>query len=310
VRTDGNEELRAGVVIDAGGRRSTLPSLLAAIGATGAVEAKQDCGFVYYARHFRSGDGTIPSFAGPMQMPHGSVSVVTLPADNGTWGVAFVTSANDAAMRRLRATDVWTRAMSAYPLAEHWLEGEPLDDGVAVMAKIEDRLLTFVVDGAPVVTGVLALGDSYACTNPSVGRGIAMGALHAVAMRDLLRDAPSEPIELARAWEATTAATIDPWYRDTLAFDEGRLAQMHAEIDGREFEPDPDYAITLELQAAAKHSGEVLRGALDIAGVIAHHRGGVGPPRCARVDCRAGSNWRDERLPGPTRAELLDIVVA
>jgi 2-polyprenyl-6-methoxyphenol hydroxylase-like FAD-dependent oxidoreductase len=43
-----------------------------------------------------------------------------------------------------------------------------------------------VVDGEPVITGLAALGDAWACTNPSLGRGASIGLLHACALRDLL----------------------------------------------------------------------------------------------------------------------------
>jgi hypothetical protein len=32
-----------------------------------------------------------------------------------------------------------------------------------------DRLRSYVVDGAPVVTGMVSVGDAWACTNPSLG---------------------------------------------------------------------------------------------------------------------------------------------
>src|SRR5207245_7592381 len=101
----------------------------------------------------------------------------------------------------------------------HWLDGEPLDESVLVMAKIEDRHRTFVIDGQPVATGVLALADSWACTNPSVGRGISIGAIHAAALRDLLREAPTDPVELARGWYDATMAPGAAWYGSTLASD-------------------------------------------------------------------------------------------
>ncbi len=308
VRTDSNEELFADLVVDAGGRRSTLPKLLTDIGAGRVLEVKQDCGFIYYARHFRSGDGTLPQMTGPVQMPYESISIVTLPADNGTWGVAVVTSAKDTALRRLRDVDAWTRVVSAYPLAAHWLAGDPLDAEIAVMAKIEDRERTFVIDGEPFATGVLALADAYACTNPSVGRGITMGTMHAVALRDLLRAVPDDPIEVARRWNTLTAETVQPWYRDTLAFDEGRLAQIDAEIHGREFEPGPEYAITLQLQAAASHDRDLLRGALDIAGVIATTQEVMARPGVPELVAEFGGGWREQRLPGLTREELLAVV--
>ena len=98
------------------------------------------------------------------------------------------------------------------------------------MAKLQDRHRRFVVDGAPVATGVLALGDSWACTNPSLGRGITIGILHAVALRDLLRtDAVDDPVKLALAWDDATEATVDALVRGTLAFDRHRLAEIDAQ---------------------------------------------------------------------------------
>ena len=47
VRTDTGEELRADVVVDAAGRRSTLPAWLTDTGAQPSVEERADCGFVY-----------------------------------------------------------------------------------------------------------------------------------------------------------------------------------------------------------------------------------------------------------------------
>ena len=82
---------------------------------------------------------------------------------------------------------MWERVVRSYPLVAHWADGEPLDDDIAVMAKIEDRHRAFVVDGEPVVTGVAALGDAWACTNPSLGRGATIGLLHARALRDAIR---------------------------------------------------------------------------------------------------------------------------
>ena len=47
------------------------------------------------------------------------------------------------------------------------------------MAKIEDRIRDFWPGGRPMATGVLAVGDARACTNPSVRRGASIGMLHA-----------------------------------------------------------------------------------------------------------------------------------
>ena len=109
VVTDAGEELRADLVVDASGRRSQLPAWLAALGARGPYEELDDCGFVYYGRHFRSSDGSVPAAFGPPLQHYESISLLLLPADNGTWGVGVVASAADAPMRAARHLDVWTR---------------------------------------------------------------------------------------------------------------------------------------------------------------------------------------------------------
>ena len=111
VRTDAGELIAADLVVDGTGRRSALPSWLAAIGARRPVEELEDSGFVYYGRYFRSLDGSLPFAFGPPLQHYDSVSVLALPADNGTWGVGFITSAGDPALRALRDPQVWTTAL-------------------------------------------------------------------------------------------------------------------------------------------------------------------------------------------------------
>jgi flavin-dependent dehydrogenase len=314
VRTDSGEEILADIVIDAGGRRSALPKLLTDVGARAPIEEKEDCGFVYYGRHFRSGDGSVPAMFGGLLQPYDSLSILTLPADNGTWGIGLVVSADDAALRGFKNVDTWTRTVKGYPLVAHWLDGEPIDDGIAIMAKIEDRHRTFVIDGNPVATGVLALADSWACTNPSVGRGISIGVIHAAALRDVLHDALGEngssadPVELTRRWYDATMETVEPWYRGTLSFDQGRLAQIRCEIDGSTFEPEPEYEMTMALQAAAGKDPEMLRTFLDIAGVVEVPADVFTRPGLFEKVVELGSGWRDEALPGMSREELLAVV--
>src|SRR5829696_3305375 len=52
--------VQADLVIDAAGRRSALPDLLADAGARRPMEERADCGFVYYGRHFQSPGGLPP----------------------------------------------------------------------------------------------------------------------------------------------------------------------------------------------------------------------------------------------------------
>src|SRR4051794_20725685 len=178
------------------------------------------------ARPPRSADGSLPALSGPPLQPYDSVSTLTLPADNGTWGVGLIVSARDTVMRPCRDVGTWTEVINAFPLVAHWIDAEPISD-VAVMAGIEDRQRDYVVDGAPAVTGLVAVGDAWACTNPSVGRGCSIGVVHAEALRDLVRahDLDDET-GFALAWDHTTRTQVEPFVGETLHFDRHRLAEI------------------------------------------------------------------------------------
>ena len=64
VRTADGEQVAADLVVDATGRRSPLGRWLADCGAAPPAEELEDSGFVYYGRHFRSADGSVPPMLG------------------------------------------------------------------------------------------------------------------------------------------------------------------------------------------------------------------------------------------------------
>ena len=146
---------------------------------------------------------------------------------------------------------------------------------------------------------MVALADSWACTNPSVGRGISIGTMHAVGLRDLLHDMPSDPVALQQQWHDVTMTTVEPWYRATLAFDEARLAEVDALLDGREFEPTPEFEMTKAAQVAAGKDPECLRALLEIVGALTLPEEVFARPGVFERVIELGSGWRDEQLPGP-----------
>ncbi len=183
VRTTDGETLHADLVVDATGRGSRAPAWLAEIGARAPHEERSECAFVYHTRYFT---GRVPERMGPVLMPIGTIAVLTLPGDHATWSVTIQAITSDTALKRLKDADAWTNVIRACPLHAHWLDGEPIGD-VLSMSGVLDRYRRFVVDGAPIVTGFVAIADAWACTNPSAGRGITVGMMHAVRLRDALR---------------------------------------------------------------------------------------------------------------------------
>jgi 2-polyprenyl-6-methoxyphenol hydroxylase-like FAD-dependent oxidoreductase len=310
VRTDEGDDIDADLVVDASGRRSPLGRWLEAIGARAPEEEIADSGFIYYGRYFRSPDGAIPPALGGILQHYESTSLLTLPADNGTWGVGLITSARDATLRKLSDADTWMRAVRSYPLIAHWVDGEPLDDAPAVMAKIEDRHRTFVRDGRPVATGVVAVGDSWSCTNPSLGRGASIGAMHVRALRDQVRSMGlADPVSFACAWHDVTNEVVEPWYQTTLAFDHHRLSEIDAQIAGVPYETDdPVWAMTKATEKASMSDPDVFRAFLRIASVQETPDVVFAQPGIFDKVVEKGAGWEDDVAPGPTRAELVSIV--
>jgi 2-polyprenyl-6-methoxyphenol hydroxylase-like FAD-dependent oxidoreductase len=309
VRLDTGEEIAADLVVDMTGRRSPLPRWLEAIGARPPRDELDDCGFIYYGRHFHSGGG-IPPALGGFLMHLGTVSSLTLPADNNTWSVTLVTSARDKALRGLRDAATWEKAVRSLPLVAHWLDGEPIDDRVTAMAGIEDRHRSLMVDGAPVATGVVAAGDAWACSNPTVGRGASIGMMQAVLLRDTIAAAGlDDPWAFACSFHQATAEVVEPWYRETLAADRHRLAEVDALIAGREYRPsDPGWEISQAFGAAAFKDPDCLRGFVSISMVLERAADVAARPDLLDKVTALGGGWRDEPVPAPSRAALLSVV--
>jgi 2-polyprenyl-6-methoxyphenol hydroxylase-like FAD-dependent oxidoreductase len=309
VQTATGEQILADLVVDATGRRSVLPGWLDAVGARPPIEEAERSGFFYYTRYFHAPSGPPPAHAG-LLVPMGSISLLYLPADNQTWSVTVYVSARDAAMRELRRTDVWTRLIQSCPLHAHLLDGEPITEVLAISGTV-DRYRRFVVDGLPVATGVVAVADAWACTNPSIGRGITLGLLHTTRLRDVVRAELGAPGRLAEAFDAVTEAELTPWYRATLNVDRDRQAEIDALVDGRPTPPPADEAAAVgrALMVAMAYDPEVYRAFMDIIGVIDLSQDVFSRPGLADRIMAIAQSEPPLQVPGPTRQELMKLVV-
>jgi 2-polyprenyl-6-methoxyphenol hydroxylase-like FAD-dependent oxidoreductase len=303
VRTDRGEELHADLVVDAMGRGSRLPRLLADAGLEPPTEESVDARFVYYTRYFRA--DVQPEMRAPRLTVIGSFSVVTINGDNGTWSVTLFGASGDRPLKRLRDVDAWTRVVQACPQHVHWLDGQALT-GVLPMAGVMDRLRT----PAPAATGIVSVADAWACTNPTRGRGIALGLLHVALLRDVVRERLGDPRALAAEWRERTERELGPWYRECVEGDRVRLSAMEAHRSGREPEPPTDPAAQLRaaLFAAMPHDADVFRAGMEIISCLATPEEVLERPGFAdRV--RAVAAGRDAGPPmGPGRDELLKLV--
>jgi 2-polyprenyl-6-methoxyphenol hydroxylase-like FAD-dependent oxidoreductase len=310
----GGDTVRGDLVVDCTGRRSPLASWLRAAGARPPAEERADSGFVYYGRHFRSRTGRLPEVRATMLQRYNSVSIITLPADNDTWSVAFIASTRDKALRALREPQRWAAALALYPVAAHWAEGEAIT-GVDAFGGMEDRLRALVVDGVPVATGVVAVGDSWACTNPSLGRGATIGLRHARCLRDVLRETGAgdpdaqDPDKLVRRFAEATESLVEPLYRATVWYDRHRLAEIDADVAGVPYDTDdPRWAVSNATFAAALADSQIARAYLSLSGFLNTPDELFAQPGLLDRVMSLAAGAPTYPLPGPTRHELLRAI--
>jgi 2-polyprenyl-6-methoxyphenol hydroxylase-like FAD-dependent oxidoreductase len=311
-RLESGEELTADLVVDAMGRGSRLPQWLAAAGTAPIAEEAEDSGFLYYTRFFRSRGGAQPEFRAPLLTEFGTFSVLTVPAEKDVWSVTLYAAAGDQPLKRLRDAATWSAVLGACPRHAHWLDGEPIT-GVTAMGGIVDRYRRLVSDGGPVVTGLALLGDACTCTNPSLGRGMTLGLVHAARLRDVVRSHVADPGEFASAWDAVTESELTPWYRETVAEDRARRRYMAALRAGREPEaPGGTAGRRLALVAAARTNADAFRAYLANRSCFALERELWQDPGVATLASGArGSEARGSggpRMPGPDRERLLGLI--
>ena len=190
------------------------------------------------------------------------------------------------------------------PLQAHWMDGRRLD-GVRAMAGTLDSHRSLVVDGSPVVTGFVAVGDAWACTNPSAGRGLSMGAVQIQLLRAVVAAHLDDPAALATAFAAGTAAAVEPFYRDQVAADRVRVAEMRAAAEGVARPPAPSPMTAL--QAGAARDPDLFRALLEVILCLATPREVLArPPIRDRLDALGSAVPRP--MPGPDRARLEELL--
>jgi 2-polyprenyl-6-methoxyphenol hydroxylase-like FAD-dependent oxidoreductase len=300
VTADG-ERWSADLVVDAMGRRTPSDGWLADLGTRPPRRVDADSGYAYYTRYYR---GPLPEWRTRAVTPHGTVTVLTLPSDNDTWSVTVFCGSRDEPLKALRDPACFDRVVRGFPLQQHWLDAE-VEPGVAVIAGVLDRIRSLVVDDQPIVTGFTTVGDAWACTNPSGGRGISVGLMHAHLLRDVLVEHAAAPAEFAREFPARAQVEVAPYVDHQLRVDRVRVAEMDALRRGVPAPPrDPGQAAFL---AAAMEDPVVFRALMETLLCLALPEEVLARPHvAAAVDARWGRV--PDPPPGPDRRELLALV--
>lgn len=303
VRLADDETLSADLIVDASGRRSAIAKMLVDVGAREMPTHSTEVGFVYTTRFYR---GELPEYRGEMLAPFGSISALTVHGDDDTWGATLYSHPADKAFRKLRDPKLFERVYRLLPDHAHWVDGEPITEP-ASMTSTSNTIREFVTDGVPVATGLIPLGDASAFTNPSVGRGIAIGIIHAIDVIDEVAPILHHPASVAAAWSAGTNRRAMPFVESTIDYDRIRGPEVEAAIEGMVHEHTDPAALGFVAMNNARHRNQfVFEQWRDIATLRATTTDVLGREGFFEKVIEFGAEpWTP---PGPTRAELLAAV--
>ncbi|MCU1392508.1 MAG: putative epoxidase [Ilumatobacteraceae bacterium] len=248
VRLSDGTEIVSDLVVAAAGRRADVPAWLAAIGARTVAEEVEDTGIVYFSRFYRLREGMdYPPRGGAIGGDLGYLKYAVFVGDNRTFSVTLAVSTEDVELRRsFGVAAIFDSAAQELVVTAPWLDGraEPLDPGVHVMAGLLNRWRDFVVDGVPVATGLIAVGDAVLCTNPLYGRGCTTAFWGASLLTDAL-DAHRDDLDAAAvSYDTALRRDIRPWYRASVDQDNEARRVSTAVLAGADPDADADDART------------------------------------------------------------------
>jgi hypothetical protein len=143
-----------------------------------------------------------------------------------------------------------------------------------------------------------------------MGRGIALGLLHARCLRAVVREELDDPRSFAVAWDTATEAELIPWYRATVHDDRRRKHQVEAFRNGLEPPPpgDADAAVLAALPLAAIQDPDMFRVMLDIRCCIGSPTAVLERPGLAERVLEIAAASAPLPLAGPNREELLALL--
>jgi 2-polyprenyl-6-methoxyphenol hydroxylase-like FAD-dependent oxidoreductase len=307
VVTSSGDTIQGDLVLDTMGRRSRLPEMVSSIGGRRPREVDEDSRFVYYTQFYRTGTAGIPVPLAPGLWPSGSISILVIPADKETWSVTIYASSADKAMRAVKDPEIHSKVVNAHPSLSHFTDGERVGE-IDVMAGVSDRQRFMIDELGPVVTGIIPIGDSWACTNPSLGRGISMGLRHAQISADVASEFMDQPARAVSESHRRTSAELVPIHDATLRQDRQRVAEIESIVAGDIIEKKTSPSFAAIFGAAAGRDAQVFRWALGLNSVLTTEEEVFSDENVARIR-ELGATDIPPAESGLSREDLLGLVV-
>ncbi len=321
LRLDDGTSVEADLTVVAGGRNSPVLDWIAALGgAVQPVEEHSEAGIIYLSRFYRLLEGrelpvlTKTGAGGDL----GYLGFAGFYGDNRTFSVTLGIPTGDRDLLAIRNEDAWEAAIRTLMPLEPWTEEGLAESisGVESMARLENRIRRFVVDGEPVATGLVVIGDAATATNPWYGKGCSLAGIAAEALSLALAEHGDDLRSVALSMDEAMKREVEPHYEISCRQDADRIKLHTALLDGSA--PDPTAAATRDfilngLIPATRTDPDVYRAFFRSFNML-------DDPMAMFADsdvlmaAGAAHAAKDERSPepdlGPPRAELLAVMAA
>ncbi len=188
----------------------------------------------YHTRYYRqSPDSQLPlEMLAAVRSELEGLLLLGFAGDHGSFAITVGTPPWDDDLKVLRHNWAFDALVNAIPASGAWVAPEnatPLND-VETMAGHSDVRRHYLIDGEPVVTGLLAVGDSMCTTNPAFGWGASMALTYAFAAVDALTQ-HEDPVDAACAYDSAVCREADEVFREASAMDRPDREQLLAILD-------------------------------------------------------------------------------
>lgn len=229
------ERVRAHVVIDASGRRSSVPRWLGELGARPIVQREEASGIVYYTRFYRLRRAGQEPSAGhdPWVGDYDWVKYAIFPAEDGVFSITLAVPLAEPRLKVLARAPAFDAMVRAIPGLRDWIDPDiatPLGEGpreVEAMGALINRRRSLVDHYGPVVQRLFLVGDAAWCTNPLYGRGCTQAFLQADLLAQIMEQSVGDWPGAVAEYERQSRALLEPYYRASVLAD--RYAVRRAE---------------------------------------------------------------------------------
>jgi 2-polyprenyl-6-methoxyphenol hydroxylase-like FAD-dependent oxidoreductase len=232
------------LTVDASGRTSVVHEQIKAAG--GAVsEESEDCGILYYTRHFR----LLPGVAEPVRTSAPGTGDLNFlkyglfPGDNGCFSITLCVADMETGLRvAVMAATTFDTICSLLPGIARWTDpatSEPISK-VFGMGDLHSRWRSFVSEDKRATLGFFAVGDSLVRTNPLYGRGCSFAAVEADILRQVLESTPDAAAR-ARVYDGRVKTELTPYYQSMRTQDRSAIRRARNALN-------PDYKPALRSQ--------------------------------------------------------------